>query len=58
MGADSDFARDVAPSLPPSPQLVLPEYGLHIGITLVLLLCGYWVSFIFNTPLLAYHIWR
>lgn len=39
-------------------QLVLPEYGIHIGVTIMLLVCGFWFTFIFNIPLLAYHIWR
>ncbi|XP_064403485.1 protein cornichon homolog 1-like [Halichondria panicea] len=39
-------------------RLVLPEYGIHILITVLLLGCGFWFTFIFNIPLLAYHIWR
>lgn len=39
-------------------RLVLPEYGLHLFITLILLLCCYWFTFAFNIPLLAYHIRR
>ncbi len=39
-------------------QLILPEYGIHVLITVLLLVCGYWFTFIFNIPLLAYHIWR
>lgn len=39
-------------------QLVLPEYGIHVSVTIMLLVCGFWFTFLFNTPLLAYHIWR
>lgn len=39
-------------------KLVLPEYGLHLFITLILLFCGYWFTFIFNIPLLVYHVRR
>lgn len=42
----------------PSLQLVLPEYGIHLVIVLMLLGCGYWFTFLFNVPLLAYHIYR
>lgn len=39
-------------------QLVLPEYGIHLGVAVMLLVCGFWFTFLFNVPLLAYHIWR
>ena len=39
-------------------QLVLPEYGVHLGVTLMLLVCGFWFTFLFNVPLVAYHVWR
>ena len=39
-------------------QLVLPEYGLHVAVTLMLLVCGYWFTFLLNVPLLVYHILR
>lgn len=39
-------------------RLVLPEYGLHLGMTVMLLVCGYWISFLLNVPLVAYHILR
>lgn len=39
-------------------QLVLPEYGIHLGVTVMLLACGFWFTFLFNIPLLAYHMWR
>lgn len=39
-------------------RLVLPEYGVHLGVTLMLLVCGFWFTFLFNVPLVAYHVWR
>ncbi|XP_019864253.1 PREDICTED: uncharacterized protein LOC100638501 [Amphimedon queenslandica] len=39
-------------------MLVFPEYGLHLFIVLLLLMFGYWFTFMWNVPLLAYHIWR
>lgn len=38
--------------------LVLPEYGLHLFITTVFLLCGEWITFLVNLPLLAYNMNR
>ncbi|KAH8249141.1 hypothetical protein KR032_006274 [Drosophila birchii] len=40
------------------PQLVLPEYLLHIFLNLLFLFCGEWFSLCINIPLIAYHIWR
>ena len=31
---------------------------MHLFIVLLLMMCGYWITFIWNVPLLAYHIWR
>lgn len=39
-------------------QLVLPEYGIHLFISLFLLAGGQWMAFIFNLPLLIYNIFR
>ena len=39
-------------------QLILPEYGLHVFITLLLLGFGYWFTFTWNAPLVGYHVWR
>ncbi|XP_015770784.1 PREDICTED: protein cornichon homolog 1-like [Acropora digitifera] len=39
-------------------QLVLPEYGIHLFISLLLLAGGQWTTFIFNLPLLIYNIFR
>lgn len=39
-------------------QLVLPEYAIHIFLTLVFLFGGQWMAVMFNIPLLAYHIHR
>ena len=39
-------------------QLVLPEYSLHLFIAVLLFLFGYWITFIWNVPLVAYHLWR
>lgn len=39
-------------------RLVLPEYLLHAFVTLMMLLCGYWFTCLFNIPLVAYHVWR
>lgn len=39
-------------------QLVLPEYGIHLFISLLLLAGGQWTAFIFNLPLLIYNIFR
>jgi len=38
--------------------LVLPEYLLHILITLLFLLSGEWLSLAINLPLVAYHVNR
>lgn len=39
-------------------MLILPEYGLHVFITLLLLGFGYWFTFTWNAPLVGYHVWR
>lgn len=38
--------------------LVLPEYGIHLFISLLLLAGGQWIAFIFNLPLIVYNIHR
>lgn len=38
--------------------LVLPEYIIHLVITLFFLLSGCYWTMLMNVPLLAYHIWR
>lgn len=37
---------------------MLPEYGIHLFISLLLLAGGQWTTFIFNLPLLIYNIFR
>lgn len=37
---------------------MLPEYGLHIIISILFLISGEWFSLLLNIPLLAYHINR
>ena len=39
-------------------QLVLPEYGIHLFISLLLLAGGQWTAFLFNIPLIIYNIHR
>lgn len=39
-------------------RLVIPEYGIHLTITLILLVYGLWISAAINIPLIIYHIWR
>jgi hypothetical protein len=39
-------------------QLVLPEYLMHGLLTLLFLSAGEWVTFLFNCPLLSYHVNR
>lgn len=39
-------------------QLVLPEYGIHLFISLLLLAGGQWTAFLFNLPLIIYNIHR
>ncbi|KXJ29873.1 protein cornichon homolog 1 [Exaiptasia diaphana] len=46
---------DLCNSLNP---LVLPEYLVHGGITLLFLFGGQWSAVVFNIPLLAYHVHR
>lgn len=38
--------------------LVLPEYAIHLFMTVVFLLCGEWITVMINIPLLAYNINR
>lgn len=38
--------------------LILPEYAIHTFMTLFFLLCGEWISFFFNLPILVYNIHR
>lgn len=38
--------------------LVLPEYGIHLFMSLLFLLCGEWLTVIINLPLLVYNINR
>lgn len=38
--------------------LVLPEYAIHLVLTMIFLLCGEWITVIINLPLLAYNINR
>ena len=49
-------AHAVSPSF--SLQWVLPEYGVHAIIVLVLLFGMQWGGLILNLPLLGYHAWR
>jgi len=37
-------------------QFVMPEYVAHGVLTLLLLLSGYWLEFLFNLPMFAWHI--
>ncbi|CAO1636646.1 unnamed protein product [Jaminaea pallidilutea] len=37
-------------------QFTLPEMGVHGGLTLLFLLSGQWLSFLFNAPLVAYNV--
>lgn len=37
-------------------KLILPEAALHGFITFLFLINGYWFSFLFNVPLLAFNI--
>lgn len=46
---------DLCNSLNP---LVLPEYGIHLFISLLLLAGGQWTAFLFNLPLIIYNIHR
>lgn len=38
--------------------LVLPEYALHLVMTLIFLICGEWITVAINLPLLAYNVNR
>lgn len=38
--------------------LVLPEYGIHLFMTIIFLMCGEWITVLINIPLLAYNINR
>ena len=38
--------------------LVLPEYGIHVALSLVFLIGGQWTAFLFNVPLIVYHVHR
>lgn len=38
--------------------LVLPEYMIHMIITLMFLFCGEWITMIINLPLLVYNVNR
>lgn len=38
--------------------LILPEYGIHLGMTLIFLLCGEWITVLINLPILAYNLNR
>lgn len=42
----------------PPLQFTLPEMGVHGGLTLLFLLSGQWLSFLFNAPLVAYNVKR
>ncbi|KAG5642124.1 COPII-coated vesicle protein [Asterophora parasitica] len=37
-------------------KLVIPENGVHGALTLLFLLSGQWLAFLFNAPLLAYNV--
>ena len=37
---------------------MIPEYGIHLTITLILLVYGLWISAAINVPLIIYHAWR
>lgn len=36
--------------------LVLPEYGIHLLMTILFFFCGEWMTVMINIPLLAYNI--
>lgn len=38
--------------------LVLPEYVIHLFMTVIFLMCGEWITVLINIPLLAYNVNR